>query len=88
MDRILYPAFNEFTSGCKGRENLPVNQMVANVQRNLQTTDFQSVKNQSAPRSKFVKVVLRASVSMVSVPYSFGRSVEMTGKRDSFGRSA
>ena len=26
-------------------------------------------------------------VAMVSVPYSFGRSVEMTGKRDSFGRS-
>ena len=25
---------------------------------------------------------------MMSVPYSFGRSVEMPGKRDSFGRSA
>ena len=28
MDRILYPAFNEFTSGCIGKENLPVNQVV------------------------------------------------------------
>ena len=29
MGRILNPAFNEFTSGCTGKENLPVNQMVA-----------------------------------------------------------
>ena len=29
-----------------------------------------------------------ASVAMVSVPNSFGRSWEKQGKRDSFGRSA
>ena len=57
------------------------------MQQLLQTADFQSVEKQSAPRSKFVKVVLRVSVSMMSVPNSFGRSVEMPGKRDSFGRS-
>lgn len=46
----------------------------SNVQQYLQVADFQSVEKQSAPRSKFVKVVLRVSVAMVSVPYSFGRS--------------
>ena len=57
------------------------------MQQYLQVADFQSVETQSAPRSKFVKVVLRVSVSMMSVPNSFGRSREMPEKRDSFGRS-
>ena len=46
------------------------------MQHGLQTTDSQLVEKQSAPRSKFVKVVLRVSVSMVSVQNSFGRSAE------------
>ena len=58
------------------------------MQQYLQIADFQSVEKQSAPRSKFVKVILRVSVSMMSVRNSFGRSGEMPGKYDSFGRSA
>ena len=58
------------------------------MQYDLQIADFQLVAKESAPRSKFVKVALRVSVSMVSVLYPFERSREMPGKRDSFGRSA
>lgn len=50
------------------------------MQQYLQVADFQSVEKQSAPRSKFVKVVLRVSVSMMSVPNSFRRSRGKAGK--------
>ena len=52
----IAPAFDEFTSGCKEKENTTVNQIVTkthctsalfrdrpNVQHNLQTADFQAV---------------------------------------------
>ena len=68
----IAPAFDEFTSGCKEKENATVNQIVTkmhctsalfrdrpNVQHNSQTADFQAVEKESAPRSKFVKVALR-----------------------------
>ncbi len=56
-------------------------------QQHLHTSLFQSVEKESAPRSKFVQMALQVSVARVSVLYSFGRSKEMPGKRDSFGRS-